>query len=258
MGHLGGAFSEVRDEPGRGEVPDLLVGDAEVEDDLFDALAALERELDLDRRRGVAVEDRVGEVVAVERAGAGLLGEGAFALPAAEPELAFEEQADVGDRLDVADEPVVGLPGAEAAAGDRAAAAGEPDERRQLDREPGRLRPAGRTPTIAQAAGGPVAATDQDGELVERDRVLLCDEGEQFLVAFGDLVAAPVSPWCPPCWSLLVDDRVRLFLQLDHSLPVPLHALFILCWCVLPIPLRLLLGVAAVFRDHPHSDGFLV
>jgi hypothetical protein len=248
----------VREEPWWGEVPDLLVGDAEVEDDLFDALAALERELDLDRRCGVAVEDRVGEVVAVARAGAGLLGECAFALPAAEPELLLDEEADVGDRLDVADKTVVGLPGAEAAAGDRAAAAGEPDERRQVDREPRGLRPAGRTPTIAQAAGGPVAATDQDGELVECDRVLLCDEGEQFLVAFGDLVAAPVPPWCPPCRSLLVDDRVRLFLQLDHSLPVPLPLSSLLVLVCAPAPASFLLGVAAVFRDHPHSDGFLV
>jgi hypothetical protein len=71
----------------------LVVGDAEVEDDLLDALAALERELDLDRRRGVAAEDGVGEVVAVARARAGLLGEGAFAFPAAEPELLLQQQA---------------------------------------------------------------------------------------------------------------------------------------------------------------------
>ena len=119
-----------------------------------------------------------------------------------EPELVLEEQADVGDGLDVADEAVVGLPGAEARAGDCRAAARQPDERRQVDREPRRLRPACVAPAVAQAACGPVAAADQDGELVERDRVLLPDEGEQLPVPFGDLVAAPVPPWCSPGWSL--------------------------------------------------------
>ena len=131
----------------------------------------------------------------------------------------FEEEADVDDCLDAADEAVVGLPGAEARTGDARAAARQPDERRQVDREPGRLRPAGRTPAVAKATRGPVAAADQDGELVERDCVLLSDEAEQLPVAFGDLVAAPVPPWCSPVWSFFVEDRVRLFLQLDHSLP---------------------------------------
>jgi len=149
VGHLGGALAQVREEPRRGEIPDLLVGDAEIEDDLLDALAALERELDLDRRRGVAVEDRVGEVVAVGRARTRLLGEGAFAFPAAEPQLLLEQQADVADRLDVADEAVVGLPGTEAAAGDRGPTAGKPDERREVDGETGGAGPAGGDPAVA-------------------------------------------------------------------------------------------------------------
>ena len=53
------------------------------------------------------------------------------------------EKADVGDGLDVPDEAVVRLPGAEAGPGDARAAAGQPDKRRQIDGEPSRLRPAG-------------------------------------------------------------------------------------------------------------------
>jgi len=171
-------------------------------------------------------------------AGGEALGKRALASPLAELELAFEEEADICDRLDVADETVVGLPGAKARAGDARAAARQPDERRQLDREARGLRPPGIAPAVAQAARCPVAATDQDGELVERDRVLLRDEAEQLPVPVGDLVAAPVPPWCSPGRPLFVEDRVRLFLQLDHSLRSLCWSLRFWCWCVLPLPTR--------------------
>ena len=204
----------------------MVVGDADVEDDLLESLAALAGELDLDRRLLRSEQDAVGEVGAPLGTGRKPLGKRALATPLAEPELLFDEEADVGDRLDVLDEAVVGLPGAEARAGDRGPAACQPDKRRQIDGEPGRVRPAGVAPAVAQAASGPVAATDQDGELIERDRVLLPDEGEQLPVPLGDLVAAPVLPWCSPGCLLLIEDRVRLFLQLDHSLPIPLLGYF--------------------------------
>jgi len=120
------------------------------------------------------------------------------------------------------DEAVVGLPGAEARAGDGRAAARQPDERRQVDGEASGLRPARGAPAVAEAAGGAVAAADQDGELIERDRVLLTDEAEQLPVPLGDLMAAAVPPNCSPGCPLAVEDRVRLFLQSDHSLPLPL------------------------------------
>ena len=251
MRHLGGALAEPREESGRGEVPDLVVGDAEVEDDLVDPLAALERELDLDRGLRVAVQDRVGEVVAVARARAGLLCECAFALPAAEPELVFEQQADVGDGLEVADEAVVGLPGAEAAARDRAAAAGQPDERRQLDRELRGAGPAGVDPAVAQAAGGSIAAPDEDRELVECERVLLSDVGEQLAVSAGDLVAALVSA-CSPL-ALLPVSRDRFIFQCRSLLP----SLPFADPRVLPLPPRIPWGVAAVVRDHPRPPDAL-
>ena len=73
---------------------------------------------------------------------------------------------------------------------------------RSTDRRADLVQPAV-APAIPEAACGPVAATDQDGELVERDRVLLPDEAEQLPVPLGDLVAAPVPPWCSPGCPLL-------------------------------------------------------
>jgi len=240
VGRCGGKLAQSREEARRGEVPDLVVGDAEVEHDLFEPLAALAGEFDLDRRLLRSKQETVGEVSAPLGTGREPLGERPLALPPAEPELVLDEQADVGDSLDVPDEAVVGLPRAEAGAGDSRPAAREPDERRQLDREASGLRPAGGAPAVAQTAGGSVAATDQDGELVKRERVLLRDEGEQLPVPVGDLVAAPVSPWCSPGWSLLVEDRVGLFLQLDHSLPLLLLA-------------GVLSGVGVCSRSRPRS-----
>ena len=157
------------------------------------------------------------------RASRELLCEGALACPLAEPELAFEQEANVGDGLDVPNKAVVRLPGAKARTGDARAATRQPDERRQVDRQASRPGPAGLAPAIPEAACGPVAATDQNGELVERDRVLLCDEAEQLPIPLGDLVAAPVPPYSPG-WSFFVEDRVGLFLQSDHSLSVRLLA----------------------------------
>lgn len=170
------------------------------------------------------------------RASRELLCEGALACPLAEPELAFEQEANVGDSLDVPNKTVVRLPGAKARTDDARAATRQPDERRQVDRQASRPGPAGLAPAVPEAACGPVAATDQDGELVERDRVLLPDEAEQLLVPLGDLVPAPVPPSCSPGWSFFVEDRVRLFLQLDHSLQLPLLSGLFWCWCVLPLP----------------------
>ena len=124
-------------------------------------------------------------------------------------------------------------------AGDARAAAGQPDKRRQVDGEPGGLRPAGRAPAVAQAAGGPVAATDQDGELIERDRVLLPDESEQLPVPRGDLVAAPIPPCCSPGWSFFFADRVASLPAARSLLSVTAAwSLFLWCGCVLPLPPR--------------------
>ena len=239
VGRNGSQLAQDGHEPRQGEIPDLVVGDADVEHDLFEPSAALERELDLDRRLPWSEEDGVGEMLPPLRTSRELLCEGALALPVAQKELAFEQEANVRDSLDVPNKTVVRLPGAEARAGDARAATRQPDERRQVDRQASRPGPAGLAPAIPEAARGPVAATDQKGELVERDRVLLSDEAEQLLVPLGDLVAAPVPPSCWPGWSCFVEDRVRLFLQLDHSLQLPLlSGLFFWCWCVLPLPPR--------------------
>ena len=93
-------------------------------------------------------------------------------------------------------------------------------------------------PAVAQAAGGPVAATDQDGELVECERILVRDEGEQLPVSLGDLMAAPVPAWCSPGWSFFVEGRVCFFLQLDHFLLLLLLGVVFRCWFVLPLPPR--------------------
>src|SRR5438105_15346440 len=104
-------------------------------------------------------------------AGMEALRDDAFAFPAAEAELALEQQPNVGYRFDVGGEALVGLPGAEWRLGDLAAAAGQPDEGRQVDGELGALCPAGVTPAIAEAAGGAVGTADQARELIESDGV---------------------------------------------------------------------------------------
>ena len=134
----------------------------------------------------------------------------AFAFPGTELELALEQQPDVGDCLDVGGEAGVCLPGPERGLGDLAAAAGQPDKRRQVDGELGALRPAGIAPAVAQAARGAVGAADQSGQLVEGDGVLLSDQPEQLDVPFRDLVAASVPPCSPPSLSLI---RERLCCQ---------------------------------------------
>ena len=222
VGRNGSQLAQDGHEPRQREIPDLVVGDADVEDDLFEPGATLQRELDLDRGPLRGEEDGVGEMLPSLRASRELLCEEALACPLAEPELAFEQEADVGDGLDVPNKTVVRPPGAKARTGDARAATRQPNERRQVDRQASRPGPAGPAPAIPEAACGPVTATDQNGELVERYRVLLCDEAEQLLVPLGDLVAAPVPPSCSPGWSFFVEDRVRLFLQLDHSLQLPL------------------------------------
>jgi hypothetical protein len=231
-GVVGGEFVEGVVESGWGEVPDVVVVDAEVGEDLLEAGAAFEGELDLDRDPFGCAEDGVGEVVlgAPVGAGAAAAGERAFALPGAEVELVFEQEADVGDGLEVGDEAVVGLPGAEAAAGDACAAACEPEEGGQVDGEAGGAGPAGVDPAVAQAAGGAVAAADQEGELVECERVLLCDQAEQLPVPVGDLVAAFVSA-CSPALFLLLS-RERLLCQCRSP---PLSVGYWSC-CVLPLP----------------------
>ena len=227
VGHVGGELAQAKEEPRRSEVPDAVVADGVVEHDLLEASAALEGELDLDRGPLRGEEDGVDEMVAEAGLRPRLLGKEALAAPLSEAELVLDEEADVGDGLDVRNEAVVGLPSAEARAGDARAATCQPDERRQINGEAGRAGPAGRAPAVAESAGGPVAAPDQDGELVECDRVLLPDEAEQLPVTLGDLVAAPVPP-CSPGWSLFGVDRVRLFLQLDHFLPLYCCSLVVL------------------------------
>jgi hypothetical protein len=71
---LGGEVCECSVGTGRCEVDDPVVVDAEAGDDLLQAGAALERELDLDRDPLGGVEETVGEVgvrvpVAAEAAG---------------------------------------------------------------------------------------------------------------------------------------------------------------------------------------------
>jgi hypothetical protein len=138
------------------------------------------------------------------------LRDGAFALPDAEPELAFEQQADAGDGLNVGGEALLWVPGAKRRLGDLAAAACEPDEGREVDGELGASCPACVAPAVAQAAGGAVGAADQASQLVEGDGVLLRDQGEQLLIAFRDLEAAPVSARSPPTFFLI---RERLCCQ---------------------------------------------
>src|SRR5712691_1777293 len=58
---------------------------------------------------------------------------------------------------------------------DSAAAAREPDERRQVNGELRALCPACVAPPVAQTASGAMRAADQKGELVESDGVLLRD-----------------------------------------------------------------------------------
>jgi len=131
-GELAQDWQQSRD----GEVPDVVVGDADVEHDLLEPYAALAGQLDLNR--GLRREqDAVGEIRAPFGTRREALSERALAPPLPEPELLFDEKPDVGDGLEVPDEAVVGLPGAEARAGDRGAAARQPDERGQVDREPG-------------------------------------------------------------------------------------------------------------------------
>jgi hypothetical protein len=109
----------------------VVVGFAEVADDFVEAGAAFEVELDLDGDPVfLAREDRVGQVGAGLMAGVEALRDSAFAFPASEPVVAFQQEPDVGDRFDVGGEPLVWLPGAEGRLGDLAAAAGEPDEGR--------------------------------------------------------------------------------------------------------------------------------
>ena len=113
-GALGGEVGERPVGARRCEVHDAVVLDAQVGDDLLQAGAALERELHLDRNPLGGMEDAVGEVGSRVPVGAEAAGERAFAFPAAETELVLDEKADVGDRLEVGDQAVVWLPGAEA------------------------------------------------------------------------------------------------------------------------------------------------
>ncbi len=62
-GRCGCELSQDGQEPGCREVPDLVVGDADVGDDLFEPGAALEGELDLDRCPLGGEKDGVGEML---------------------------------------------------------------------------------------------------------------------------------------------------------------------------------------------------
>lgn len=96
----------------------------------------------------------------------------------------------------------VGVPGAVGGVDESAALASEPDKRGQVDGQLGAVRPAGVAPAVSEAARGAVAAADQAGQLVERDRVLLRDQPKQLDVSLRDPVAALVSASPPP--TLLV------------------------------------------------------
>jgi hypothetical protein len=203
VGRRRGELEEGGPEPFGGEVPDRVVVPAQLLDDRCEPGAALEGELDLDRDPLVAGEDCVGQAgpaVGARRPG---LRERAFAFPGSEPQFAFEQQAQVGDGLDVRSEAGVRVPGAVDGADESAAAAGEPDERGQVDGELGAVRPAGVAPAVAQASGGAVAAADQTGELVKRDRVLLPNQPQQVDVSLRDPVAALVSAPPPPARLIL-------------------------------------------------------
>ena len=259
VGRNGSQLAQDGHEPRQGEIPDLVVGDADVEHDLFEPARLFSvSSTSIAVRPGVR-RTASGRCSRRSERAANCFARERSHVQSPEPELAFEQEANVGDSLDVPNKTVVRLPGAEARAGDARAATRQPDERRQVDRQASRLRPAGLAPAIPEAARGPVAATDQHGELVERDRVLLSDEAEQLSVPLGDLVAAPVPPSCSPGWSFFVEDRVRLFLQLDHSLQLPLlSGLVLLVLVCAPAPAPLSLGVAAVVGDLPLSDGSFV
>jgi hypothetical protein len=69
------------------------------------------------------------------------------------------------------------------------------------DREASGVGPARVAPAVTQAACGPVAATDQNCELVDRDRVLFPDEAEQF----------PVPAHENPDWAAPERLSARLF-----------------------------------------------
>ncbi len=238
-------------QPAAGEVPDLVVVEAEVGDDLLEPATALERQLDLDRNTLGRVQDRVGQVSAKPPVGAQAPRDRPLAFPSSESQLPVEKEAHVGHGLEVVDEPVARLPGAQPVAGDRRAAAGQPDERRQVDGETSGARPAGVDPAVPESAGGPVAAPDQDRELVERECVLLGDVGQQLAISVGDLVAALVSA-CSPA-SLLFVSRERFFSQCRSLLPsISVSD---------PVCSRSRLssfGVAAVVRDLSPSDGSFV
>jgi hypothetical protein len=167
-------------------------------DDRCQAGAAFECEFDLDRDPLVADEEGVGQVGTCGGARGPGLGERALAFPCAESQFSFEQHAHVGNGLDVGGEAGVGIPGAVGRVDEFAALAGEPDERGQVDGELGAVCPARVAPAVAQAASGAVAAADQAGELVERDRVLLRDQPKQLDISLRDPVAALVSASPPP------------------------------------------------------------
>ena len=60
VGRNGSQLAQDGHEPRQGEIPDLVVGDADVEHDLFEPGATLQRELHLDRRPLRGKEDGVG------------------------------------------------------------------------------------------------------------------------------------------------------------------------------------------------------
>src|SRR5436189_237376 len=124
--------------------------------------------------------------------------EGAVQLGAPLPVGPLEQDSHVGDGLNVGGEAGVGIPGAVGGADQSAALPGEPDERGQVDGELGAVRPAGVAPAVAQAARGAVAADDQTGKLVERNRVLLRDQPEQLDISLRNAVGALVSASPPP------------------------------------------------------------
>ena len=153
---------------------------------------------------------------------------------------------------------MVWLPGAEVRAGDGRAAAGQPDERRQVDRESGGAGPACVDPAVAQSAGG--LGSLRPIRTASWSRVTAYCSAMKALsslaIPLGDLVTAPVPAWCSPGWSFFVEDRACVFLQLDHFLLLLLlGGVFPVLVCA-PAPAPLWLGVAAVVGDLLPSDGF--
>ena len=151
----------------------------------------------------------------------------------------------------------MGLPGAVAGIDQPAAAAGEPNKRRQVDSEACALCPAGVAPAVAQATRGPVAAADQAGELVERDRILLRDQPQQLQVPLGNLEAASVSPPTPLALFSIPGRRCQCFHLLRQLFVLVLLVVDRVC-LLRPRSRSLIRPFAPAVRDLPLSQMLYV